>query len=333
MINQFTDIKISLHGQYKISIQSDDCIDYDSNWCNNTILSGGLAELYSYSFLEIMSLLDLGSNSTLGGSTGYSLSGVVTPVLPFTNIFNDFGDTFKASDTSRVYHAYYTSIKAPYDIMVREFAVKRNQTSVAFARNVFAQSYEIKKGQHVNFQYRLKVNWNSTVSTKTLSLSAGTGSTFTVPITSTTYNIPHNRAYYNDNKLVLANTANSVIDNSTLPVFGSIHPGSIYSFAINTNKQRSIINPTEISRGHGEGRTYSVSTVYSNITSRTNNTAINFINNAYLVRDGALEVPTNWFHLTRFAFPIIVYNEIGVCLSANVASANGLSLTYKYTWG
>ena len=330
MINQSTDIKISLHGQYKISIQSDDCIDYDSNWCNNTILSGGLAELYSYTFLEIMSLLDLGSNSTLGGSSGYGLSGVVSSILPFTNIYNDFRDTFIDSTTSRVYHAYYTSIKAPYDITVSEFAVKRKQAGVAFARNVFTESYQVKKGQHINFQYRLKVNWESTVDTKLLTVSTGISS-FTVPTTSATYNIPHNRAYYNNNKLVLANAANSVIDKSALPLFGDNYPGDVFNFAINSSNQKSIINPTEVSRGHNEGRTYSVSTRYSNITSRADSVAINFINNAYLVSDGEIDIPSNWFYITRFAFPIIIYNEVAAC--AGVATSNKLSLTYNYTWG
>ena len=343
MINNNIDVNVKLHGQYKLSVIENNKVVYTTPWSNNTILSCGLVDLYTYSIPEVINYLDLGTDTSLSGVEGYGLAGVVTQSV-LSNIKFDNFETYQYNVSSKTYHATFTTPKVTIPIIIAEFAIKRDSTN-AFARNVFSQSYSLQKNQLVNFEYRLTLNW-STVTTTSLPVTGNnTSYTYNIPITSTTYNIPYDRVYYNNNILRIINgiykTDQTTDLNYIIPPMGDAYFPGAYSTSLGKNFSDFI--PEEIATGiDNVNRKYSVSTQYKlKLGAETiiNNQGVNSNTNALLlVKDGNTNIPTNKFNITYLAYPIILYKEYNKCVSGIgqkeyvTARENTVSLIYNYTW-
>lgn len=349
MINNNIDINVKLHGQYKFTVMEDNEIVYTSPWSNNTILSSGLVDLYTYSIPEIIKSLDIGTSTELPGVSGYGLSGVMTQsVLSSIGVTNF--ETFQYDVSSKTYHATFTTSKVTAPITISEFAIKRNKTN-AFARNVFEYSYKLERNQLVNFEYRLTLHW-STVTTTNLPITGNSTSyTYTIPITSSTYNIPYDRVYYNNNILriisgVYKNNQSAEL-NYIIPEMGSVTFPDVYSTSL--GKRVSDFKPTKISNNLDNiNRKYSVHTQYAlkiDNESISNNKGINSATNTLLlVKDGNGDIPRNKFNITYLAYPITLYQDYLKCITNGVLADTGQQeqsvirknifyINYKYTWG
>jgi hypothetical protein len=294
-----------LRGEYNIKVLEGDRVVYESGWRKNTILANGLSQLYSNDASVLTAVLDLGSSSSLPGTQGYDLQGVVTPASQseFVNIPRSRHSVTTENLSTRVFYSYFSSRIATNNETVREFAIKSSATGAAFARNVFLAPILIESNQYIILEYRLKINRYHTFTTK-LPFKTGSGHTFTVPITGVTYNIPYNEMYRKDNDLLL------VKDKTPLPTFGTNWPATP-NFAI-TNRLFSTFKPHEI--GHGldsNTRTYSVSTAYYNISARPYGLH-NQINTLILSRKSdsvvSNELVNDKFVAMRVAFPLALYN-------------------------
>jgi hypothetical protein len=334
MINNSIDINAKLNGQYRFSILRNGNSIYTSQWQNNTILSGGLVDLYTYDIPDVLNYLDLGSSSLSGGSAGYCLSGVITPTV-FTNIQRDNIDIYTEGLSSKVYYVTFTSLPALSNLQINEFAIKRDHNN-GFARNIF--SVYITKDDIINFEYKLSVTWKSTAASVVSLTGNNTDYSFNIPAVSTTYNIPYDRVYYNNNYLhLLGNTykyINSVYtQDDTLPAMGDLYP-IYYEWGISNDEGVSSYSPKEIYNGIDHTtRSYTVTTLYNNISCATNSGIFSNIKSALLVKDGNTEVPIYSFHLDRFAYPLTVYNDTYICgENDNCNRYNVLSLIYNYKW-
>jgi len=349
MIDNNINVDIKLRGQYKLNIVENNRVVYSTPWSNNTILSGGLVDLYSNSIPDMLQYLDIGTSNLLSGSNGYGLSGVILPSV-FKNILRGSIETYQDTLTSKSYYTSFTTTTASDDITIAEFAIKKSTSplSGAFARNTFLSSYSISEGQIINFEYKLTVGWGST----TTSLLPITGNspnyTYTIPITSTTYNIPYDRVYYNNNYLfLLGNIYNeSYLPQLSLPNMGDAYP-YFFEWGIK-DSSTSIYKPIELlSSIDNITKRFSVTTIYSNITCNTNAGIFDNITTALLVKDADLTSYNYKFNATRFAYPLVIYNNYYTCnlplivqqqintLTPTLTAPefNILSLAYTYTWG
>lgn len=343
MINKNINLNLQLKGQYKFNIIEDNEVVYSTPWCNNTILSGGLVDLYSNSILDMLQYLDIGKSNQFSGVAGYGLSGVIEPSI-FTNILRDDIETYQDTLSSKSYYTSFTSSKSISSFEIKEFAIKKssNSSQGAFARNTFIESYTITPNQIINFEYKLTVGWGSTTTTSLPITGNDVGYTYTIPITSTTYNIPYDRVFYNNNYLFLISNVYDEFNlvQTSLPTMGDTYP-YYFDWGIN-DSTTSTYKPTEIlSSINNTTRTFNVTTLYKNITCSENAGIFNNITTALLVKDGDITSYNHSFNVTRFAFPLAVYNDFSTCVTplsdqittiSSTPKFNILSLAYTYTW-
>ena len=335
MIHENINIDRKLRGQYRFSVLEDNNIVYSTPWCNNTILSSGLIDLYSYDIPTILNYLDIGTSRSLSGSLGYKLSGVIAS-SEFSNIKRDIVESYNDSISSRLYIASFTTKKALTSFDINEFAIKRD-TGIAFARNVFTLPYSITTGQYINFEYRLAVVWSAT-HTGNMQVEGNTKTyTYSIPITSTTYNIPYENVYYKNNYLILINkiyNSDGTTINSNIPSPGDNYP-AVFEWGLG-NADRSVYTPKEtLTAIDNVNRLFTVTTLYKDIQVDFDQTNLYYANYALLVKDGDITQPTNKFNITKFAYPLIFFNNNTTCLSS-VASSNVFNVVtigYNYTWG
>ena len=343
MIDENINLNIKLRGQYKFNIIENNNVVYSTPWCNNTILSGGLVDLYSNSIPDMIQYLDIGTSNQLPGLSGYGLSGVMIPSI-FTNILRDDIETYQEAISSKSYYTSFTSSKALSSVEIKEFAIKKsnNSSQRAFARNTFIESFTIIPNQIINFEYKLTVSWGSTTTTQLPMTGNSVNYTYTIPVTSTTYNIPYDRVFYNNNYLFLISNVYDEFNilQTSLPAMGDAYP-YFYDWGIR-DSTTSIYSPTEIlSSINNTTRTFNVTTLYKNITCSEDAGVFNNITTAVLVKDADVSSYNHLFNATRFAFPLAVYNDFYTCVvplenqtitSSGIPKFNILSLTYTYTW-
>jgi hypothetical protein len=336
MIHENINIDRKLKGQYRFSVLEDDNIVYSTPWCNNTILSSGLVDLFSYDIPTILNYLDIGLSRSLPGSLGYGLSSGVITNSEFKNIKRDIIESYNDSISSKLYIASFTTKKALSSFNINEFAIKRD-TNVAFARNVFPSSYTITTGQYINFEYRLGVLWSATHTGNMQFQGNSTNYTYSLPITSTTYNIPYENVYYKNNYLVLINkiyNSDGITINNSLPSSGDNYP-AIFDWGLGS-VDRSVYAPVKtLTAIDNVNRLFTVTTCYTGIQVDFDQDNLYYANYALLVKDGDLSQPTNKFNITKFAYPLILFNNNAVCLPSAESSNvyNVVEIGYNYTWG
>jgi hypothetical protein len=331
---------INLYGEYRLKVVDNESIISDTGWCKNTILSSGLVSLSSLSISEAINYVDFGTSSIKPGAQGYNLNGVYNKAVnnELIDIERDSLQTFTNQLSTKVYVAGYTSDFTSLSTeTIREFSIKTINGN-GFARNVLPNEVVVNYGQAVNFEYRLSVGWGSTYNLK-VPFKSNTN-TFYVDTTSKTYNIPYDRVYYNNNKLLLLK------NNDSLPSFGDNYPTSIdYTF---NNLYFSTFSPATISASiNNSTKTMSVYDEYKNISSPDVLNILSPIYTAVLVKDGDINITTNKFLVTRFNYPVYLYNYSAIedtnllpnnntlprltaqyqCLKKNV-----ISLCYRYSW-
>jgi len=307
-------LNLNLKGEYSYQVIENGTIVDQSDWSTNTILSGGLLDLYTYDIPSMLSYLDFGKSNSFTGKSGYFLSGVneITDVPRLSGIQYTTAESYNEDISTRVYYRSFTTLPSTVDTTISEFAIKRTKDGSAFARNTFLSTLNIKAGQYIVFYYRLKINWNSVLSYK-LTVQTADGYTYFIPIDGATYQIPYERVYYNNNILVLSQT------DEDIPQFGETFP-TIFKYGL-TNQVNSSFKPAELgySIDHTT-KTVTVSTAYNNISAGSLGIYKN-IRCLYLSKDGSLAVASNFF-VSKLKFPIALYN-----LDAEaVASVN---LTYS----
>lgn len=339
MYNNLT-TNINLYGEYRLRVIERDSVVADTGWCKNTILSSGLVSLSSLSVPEAISYLDLGTSSIKPGALGYNLNGVFSKSInkELVSIERDSLQTFTEKLSTKVYVAGYTSDFTSLSTeTIREFSIK-TADGRGFSRNVLADEVTVNYGQAVNFEYRLSLGWASTYNIKVP--FKNTNSTFYVDTTTKTYNIPYDRVYYNNNKMLLLK------NNDDLPNFGENYPTSL-DYAFN-NLYFSTFNPTTISASiDNTNKTMSVYDEYKDISSADIINTVEPVYTAVIVKDGDINIPSNKFLVTRFNFPILFYNYSNVqdtnLLTVNTAfprilnqynclKKNIMSLCYRYSW-
>ena len=306
-------LNLDLRGEYCYQVIDSNNVVESSDWSTNTILSGGLMDLYTYDVPSLINYLDFGKSSSYAGKDGYFLDGVheITDVSRLSSIRASTSESYIEDISTKVYYRSFTSLPSTTDTVLREFAIKRTDSSNAFARNTFVSPLNIKAGQYIIFYYRLKINWGSALDYN-LTVNTGDGYTYTIPVEGATYQIPYDRTYYNNNELILSQTVEPI------PSFGTAFP-TVLSYGI-TNRVNSSFKPSELgySIDHTT-KTVTVSTAYNHI-SATDVGIYKNIQCIYLSKDGSMETSSNFF-VSKFRFPITIYN-------LNADTTASISLTY-----
>jgi hypothetical protein len=329
-----------LKGEYNVKVVQENGFVYESGWCKNTILSGGLASLYNTNPVDLIKYLDLGKSNQLPGTAGYGLTGVLTlpDTASFYNILNNDTESYTSNLSSRIYYANFVTAPSPIQHTIREFAVKSSPLSSAFARNVFSDPITVDINSYLIFEYRLKLDRYS-ISNSDLRFNTNDGYTYSVPVTTASLDIPYNEVYKTKNQLLLLRNT------SAFSRFGDGWPESP-SYAI-ANRQYSLFDSFETGRGHTNTRAYTVSTVFANISS-TPLGLFNEINTIAIVRDPGqkynTEFPREIFTAMRVEFPLALYNFAtdyfdisGTTFTRSVeigekSTANAFNLCINYTW-
>ena len=341
MINENINVGIKLSGEYRFSILEDNKVVSTSDWRSNTILSGGLVDLYTHDIPTVMSNLDLGLSTSLAGLSGYGLSGVVVP-SEFINVYRDVNEIYQEDVSSKIYYSTFTTNRATSAVTLNEFAIKRGANTTAFARNTFSTGYDIKVNQYVNFEYRLTLNWDY-ITTSNIAVTGNNSTyTYTIPSTTKNYNIPYDRVFYNNNYLALLgdirdlDAAGNYNVTTRLPNMGEDFP-LYYDWGIQ-GEITSVYTPTTILTSiDNTNKRFNVSTRYNNITCYPNSGVFSNIKNAILVADGNFNNSVGKFNITQFEYPLTVYNDAynyadGVLLVNDTYKYNTLALTYNYSW-
>ena len=336
-MNNTLNCTVDLKGTYNVKIIRNNEIAYNSDWCNNTILSGGLMALYNTDVPDFINYLDLGVSGSLGGSAGYYLNGILAapPLSSFINILCDNKESYIEGLSSKVYKATFSTISASQDISLQEFAIKPALSSNAFARNTFGSAIDVLMGDILEFTYKIKLNWYNTTAS-TAKINTGDGYTYSIPLTTYTYNIPvYDRPYYNKNYLVLTT------NNDPITAIGAPWPVQL-KVGIST-PSKSSFPPTEIgySINHST-KSVTVSTVYTGVQS--NVTGIyRDISTFLIIPDNSLELDHR-FTATRFAVPFVFYNISNLYYNltgisndttspfAGTFLRNRYNFNYNYTW-
>jgi hypothetical protein len=294
------DFNIGLVGEYKVKITNNNTIKFESDWCRNTILSGGLVSLYNNNITDLLGYVDFGTSTNLVGSLGYKLSGIIIPQPDsnFINVQRITANTSYDSLSTVIHYNVYSTIPAAADLELNEFSIKGGINSSAFARNVFAEPILLSKDDSLEFIYRLKLNWKTNSKTS-LQFNTIDNYTYYVPITSQVYQVPYNdRTYKAGSKLILCK------NNESLPQFGRNYPNPVVYGII--NKGYSTFNSTELggSINHNT-QTYTVSTAFYNISS-TPFGIYKDINSLLLTRDNTVDKGSKFF-ISRLKFPLVLY--------------------------
>lgn len=328
-----------LYGEYRIKVLENNSIIKDTGWCKNTILSSGLISLSSQTIPEVLSFLDIGTSSNLPGAQGYSLSGVISKSInpELINLRRTNLQTYAIS-SNKVYVANFVSNNTSQETeILREFAIK-DKFGTGFSRNVLSTPLEVNFNQSINFEYRLGTEWYSQYDV-VVPFKTASGSTFYVSTTSTTFNIPYDRVYYNNNKLVLLR------NNEPLPQFGQNYPlAPRYAF---NSLTFSTFSPTVVSAIiDNSNRWVTIYENYNNLTAPQAFGIVSDVHTALIVADGKITNCPSKFLATKFKFPLSFYNYSNL-QNLNILPVNGdaiyisdyncytknvMSLCYRYTW-
>lgn len=294
------DFNIKLIGEYKLKILNNNTIKYESDWCNNTILSNGLASLYGAEISDLLSFVDFGSSTALSGAAGYYQSGIISPPSQpnYVNVSRSTYDMFYENQSTVVHYNTYITPNVLSDLYLNEFAIKLNTGSNAFARNVFSSPIILNRNDSLEFVYRLKLNWSAHVE-KSLKFVTGDNYTYYVPITSALYQVPYSNKTYQAGSTLLI-TKNK----EPLPAFGAEYPNPI-SYGI-INSLYSTFSSTELGNAiNNSTKTYTVSTAYYNVSSRVFG-IYKDINSIILSKDNTVEKTSKYF-VSRLKFPLVLY--------------------------
>jgi hypothetical protein len=330
-------VKINLHGQYRYSIIENGAVIDSIPWCNNTILSSGLVDLYDKSIDSLLSYLDLGLSSEQPGASGYGLSGVKENSV-FVDIERDSIESYSDNNITRTFITSFTTSKSISSYTLKEFAIKRDKATPAFARNTFSESLVIGPDQYINFEYKLSLNWLNTSSRSLPVTGSSTSYTYKLPATSTNYNIPYYGVYSPNNYLLLLGDIYNADDTIRvdLPVQGENYP---VNFVWGIQQQAySTYKPTEIYKGIDQTtKTYNVTTRYENISCPLNSGVFSNIQYALLLHNNDFNIPANKFNITKFAYPLTIYNQYLSCsdttdVFSNIPRYNNMSIDYNYSW-
>lgn len=330
-------VKINLHGQYRYSILENGKVINSIPWSNNTILSSGLVDLYDKSVDSLLYYLDLGLSSDQSGSAGYGLSGVKENSV-FIDIERDSIESYNDNAITRTFITNFTTAKSLSNYSLNEFAIKRAKDTPAFARNTFLETLVIEPGQYINFEYKLSLSWLNTASHSLPITGNNTSYTYNIPVTSINYNIPYYHVYSPNNYLLLLgdiyNTDNTV--SVELPIQGADYPVN-FDWGIQQGSY-STFKPIEIFNGINQTtKTYNVTTRYENISCPLNSGIFSNIKHALLVHNNDFNIAANKFNITKFAYPLTVYNQSLSCdgiadVVSDIPRYNNLSIDYNYSW-
>ena len=294
------DFNIGLVGEYKIKILNNNIVKYESGWQRNTILSSGLASLYGAEISNLLDYVDFGSSTALSGSTGYYQTGIITQPTQsnYVNVSrSSYNINYENLSTIIHYNSYITPAVAS-SLTLNEFAIKSSTNANAFARNVFANPIILNKNDNLEFVYRLKLNWKSNVQ-KSLKFITADGYTYYVPVTSSVYQIPYSNATYQSGSTLLVTK-----NNEPLPAFGQDYPNPI-SYGI-INSLYSTFSSIELGHNiNNNTKTYTVSTVYYNISSRVFG-VYKDINSIILSKDNTVNKTSKYF-VAKLKFPLALY--------------------------
>ena len=320
------DFNIGLVGEYKVKITNNNTITFESDWCRNTILAGGLASLYNNNITDLLRYVDFGTSTDLKGSLGYQLSGVITPQLDgnFLNVQRVTANTSYENLSTVVHYNVYNTSQAVTDLELNEFSIKGDINASSFARNVFAESILISKGDSLEFTYRLKLNWNTNSKTS-LQFNTLDNYTYYVPITSQVYQVPYaDRTYKPGSTLIVCK------NNESLPQFGRNYPDPIIYGIV--NKSYSTFNSAELGSSiNNSTRTYTVSTVFYKISSNPLG-IYKDINSLILTRDNTVDRASKFF-ISRLKFPLVLYRTPISTLSAFNINCECCETNTIYTGG
>jgi len=321
---------IGLCGEYRLVVRDNDVVVNDTGWCKNTILSGGLEFLSTNSILSAISYVDLGTSTAL--SNDYTLSGVLVPCVNSALLKIPSGNIqyYQINKSTQVYYSIYSS--PPITLQnesINEFCIK-TIADTGFARAVFPESVNIKVGQNINFEYRVSVDHSSEYQTD-MEFKTPDNSSFYIPVTSKTFNIPNIESNPNRiGKLVDNYDLLLIQNNDDIPDFGETYPDvrDPRLCGVGLTESLSRFMPSTVYSGLDVStKQYSVITLYSNISAPYDSGIFNNINSTVLTYDNLT------FHITRFEFPLTLYNTTLYTDLTSANTSNLLSLYYMYTWG
>jgi hypothetical protein len=317
---------IGLCGEFRMTVLSGKAVVSDTGWCKNTILSSGLAYLADNSFLDGLGFIDFGTSSS--DSNNFNLSGVVA-LCEDTGLYNIPSNNIQYYPLDKSTQVYYSSYSSPILTLkqekISEFSIKtKNGTS--FSRAVLLSSVDVNVGQSVNFEYRVSVDYKNEI-VSSVEFTTPDATSFYIPVTSRVYNLPNfNSVQGRVGRLVDSYPLVLLQNNEELPVFGTKYPDAEV-YAVGASQQQSTFTPTIVySDIDLDSKSYSVITEYKNLSAPLNGGIFDNINTALL------KYGDTGFFVSRFRYPLAVYNSTLYSNQSVVNSSNLLSLYYKYTW-
>lgn len=333
LVEQITELK----GEYNLFVYSNTQEIYNTGWCSNTILSGGLVNLYNSTVINLINRLDFGQSSQLPGSLGYGLSGVidVNPIL--SNIVVNTNNTFIENLSTQVYYSRFQTQPLSAETTLREFCIR--STTEGFSRNVFDQEVVVEAGQYIIFEYRLKA-CRRVKEHSNIPFSTPSNTTFNIPTSSSVFNIPYPEVYKPGSVLILTENTED------LPKTYNIQWPNPIKFAVR-NRIFSTFNSKELGRSIDHStRSYTVSTAFVGVSSAVTG-LYNKINTLLLSRPSdsynTIIYPYDNFIATRLKFPLVLYrfppqffqsSDIYAYapLINELETSNRIDLYYNFTW-
>jgi hypothetical protein len=332
-VEQITELK----GEYNLSVYSNSVEIYSTGWCSNTILSGGLINLYNTTVTNLINRLDFGNSSQLPGSLGYGLTGVIEVNPVFSNIVANTSNTFIENLSTQVYYTRFQTQPLSAENTLREFCVK--STTTGFSRNVFDQEVVVEADQYVIFEYRLKA-CRRVKDFSNIPFSTPSNNTFNIPVSSAIFNVPYPEVYKPGSILVLTENTED------LPNTYNIQWPNPIKFAVR-NRAFSTFTSKELGRSINHStRSYTVSTAFIGVSSAVTG-VFNKINTLLLARPqdiyNTIIYSYDNFMATRLKFPLSLYrfptqffqsSDIYAYapLINDQGASNQIDLFYNFTW-
>jgi hypothetical protein len=318
---------IGLCGEYRLTVLDNKTVISDTGWCKNTILSGGLEYLATDSILGGLSYIDFGTSTLHSGE--YNFTGVLTPSTntELINVSSNNIQYYSLNSSTQVYYATFSTKNASSNSeILNEFCIKTGN-QIGFSRTVLPDPVSVGIGQNVNFEYRVSVDY-SNEHQSSVEFATYSGNSFYIPVTSRSYNLPN---FDNDitsvGKLVDTYPLYLLQNNEELPSFGNNYPQERV-YGVNDSQMQSKFYPSVVySALDDTTKSYSVITEYNNLSAPLDTGIFNNINTALLT------YKDSGFYVSRFAFPLALYNTSLYANNTSVNSSNLMALYYKYTWG
>jgi len=340
-MNNKLDHITEIRGEYNLSVFHGIDKLYTTGWCTNTILSGGLVNLYNSNVIDLINRLDFGLSTSLPGTDGYGLSSVISPASGvLVNIQPNAQNTFIQDLSTQVYYSRFQTPLLTSNISLNEFCVKSQTTG--FSRNVFIEPIFVERDQYIIFEYRLNacrsITYNSNIP-----FSTPSNRTFNIPVSSVIFNVPYPEIYRPGSQLILLQNT------ETLPnQYNILWPDQqVYSVV---NEAFSTFKSTEIGRGiNNDTKSYTVSTAFYNVSAAPVG-IFNQISTILLQRPTGnynnIVYPFNSFVATRLKFPLTLYkypSEFFQSFDSTYYSGstslikedgiyNAFDLFYNFTW-